>query len=722
MSTTTTSLRTIPPSETDPSASAITTPSSEPALLWRARSALREILRLITERADAETKVEAERKSNNTTADFEYEKARRGLIDKLVKLESEANQADEKRRRGVVDAALDGERNAKNEFAAASRKLATLFDAARDTARNEHAQAKTTAAANLDSGLKKAAKEHADQIRPIDDSARLADSYRQRLAFLAAENRKFGLNPAAPAPTRESYDRYSDLSDELFTRLSRMDPSLKLVEGLIIPKAMKGGREAWVFILVILPLVGIVVALGVDDSGIGIGAAAVAGAALAFALRTWLVKLSKSQLESRYLPLMQNLADADGLTAHARALLDDRVKEARKRVATQRDEELKRAEENFRKAFVAAESQRDERLRKINEVYATRMVEVQTAQQRDMRSAIDDHDRRIAELRAQAETNLPRLEEKYKALKAKLAANYETAWRTMADRWRNGIQTAAAELDLVNGEVNSYCPAWNDPAWTERSLPRAVPPVVRFGQCPLELAALPHGIAADARLMEGLPTVFTFPALLAFPAAANLLIETPAEGRGAALAVLQASMFRLLTSLPPGQVRFTIVDPIGIGRNFGAFMHLADYDTSLVGNQVWTDPRQIDEQLADLAAHMETVTQKYLRNEYATIEEYNAVAEEVAEPYRVLVVADFPTKFDEKSAARVAAIAAGGVPCGVLTLVAVDLSRALPAPFRLDDLRPHCAHLTVEQRPGEARVGRRRFWPASALARPAPIA
>ncbi len=694
MSTSTTSLQTIPPSETDPSASAITTPSSEPAVLWRARCALREILRLIAERAELESKVEAERKSNNTTADSEYEKARRALIDRLVKLESEVNQADEKRRRGVVDAAMDGERNAKNEFAAASRKLATMFDFARDTARNEHAQAKTAAAANLDSGLKKAAKEHADQIRPIDDSARLADNYRQRLAFLAAENRKFGLNPAAPAPTRESYDRYSDLSDELFTRLSRMDPSLKLLEGLIIPKAMKGAREAWVFILVILPLVGIAIALGVDDTGIGIGAAAVAGAALAFALRTWLVKLSKSQLESRYLPLMQNLADADGLTAHVRSLLEGRVKEARKRVATQRDEELKRAEEDFRKAFVTAESQRDERLRKINEVYATRIVEVQTGQQRDMRSAIDDHDRRISEIRAQADTNLPRLDEKFKVLKAKLAAGYETAWRTMADRWRDGIRAAAAELDLVNREVNGYCPAWNDPAWSERSLPRAVPPVVRFGISPLELADLPHGIAADARLMEGLPTSFTFPALLAFPAAANLLIETPAEGRGAALAVLQASMFRLLTSLPPGQVRFTIVDPIGIGRNFGAFMHLADYDASLVGNQVWTDARQIDERLADLASHMETVTQKYLRNEYATIEEYNAVAEEVAEPYRVLVVADFPTKFDEKSAARLAAIAAGGVPCGVLTLVAVDLSRALPAPFRLDELRPHCAHLT----------------------------
>src|SRR6478735_8659784 len=135
----------------------------------------------------------------------------------------------------------------------------------------------------------------------------------------------------------------------------------------------------------------------------------------------------------------------------------------------------------------------------------------------------------------------------------------------------------------------------------------------------------------------------------------------PGEGRAAALALLQASMFRLLTSLPPGQVRFTIIDPIGIGRLFGAFMHLADFDGALVNNQVWTDPRQIEERLAELAAHMEMVTQKYLRNEYATLEEYNAVAGEVAEPYRVLIVADFPGKFDEKLTARIASIAAGGV-------------------------------------------------------------
>src|SRR5206468_7529918 len=134
--------------------------------------------------------------------------------------------------------------------------------------------------------------------------------------------------------------------------------------------------------------------------------------------------------------------------------------------------------------------------------------------------------------------------------------------------------------------------------------------------------------------------------------------------------------------------------PVGFGRNFGAFMHLADFDEALVTTQVWTDPRQIEERLAELAAHMEKVTQRYLRNEYATIEEYNAVAGEVAEPYRVLVVADFPANFDEKAAVRLASIAAAGLSCGVITLVAVDRDKPLPAGIEIDDLRANAVTMS----------------------------
>src|SRR3712207_7526397 len=61
---------------------------------------------------------------------------------------------------------------------------------------------------------------------------------------------------------------------------------------------------------------------------------------------------------------------------------------------------------------------------------------------------------------------------------------------------------------------------------------------------------------------------------------------------------------------------------------------------------------QIEHRLADLTDHIASVIQKYLRNQYKTIEDYNRAAGEVAEPYRVLVVANFPANFTPEAAKR----------------------------------------------------------------------
>ena len=663
----------------------------EPEILRRERAVLREVLRLVAERVAAEARVEAARSRGDEKADSEYARARQALRDKIEQLDREARAADELRRRSIVEAAMRGESEAKQEFATASRRLAQEFDRHRESARNEHARARAEASAAFDAAQLKVAKEHGEAIRPVDDLARLADSHRSRLASIAADNPKVRLDSESPPASREDLTRFDDPLDELFHRLSRMEAPLKLIEGLIIPKLMQGAREAWVYIVVAGGLIGMGLLAGGGAAGIGGGIAA--GAAAAVLLRIWLLKLSKQQLERLYIPLMHALADADNLAGFCRGRVDASSHERRKAVALRRDEDLKKAEVNHTRVVRSGEESRDERLRKINEVYALRMTEVQTTQQRELRDAITAHDRLMADLKAQAEDKAVKLDEKYATLKAQVRTRHETSWKAMAESWFQGMRCATEEVDAIEREASSYGPRWDDPAWNSRILPRALPPVMRFGDVMLNLQDLPDGIPADSRLMEGLRSRFTFPALRPFPTAANLLIEHPPEGRAEAMAVLQASMLRLLTSLPPGLVRFTIVDPIGIGRAFGAFMHLADFDPMMVTNQVWTDPRQIEERLADLAVHMETVTQKYLRNEYATLEEYNAVAGELAEPYRVLVIADFPAKIDEKAAARLAAIAAGGLPCGVLVMVAADLSRPLPSEFSLDDLRPYCERL-----------------------------
>jgi DNA segregation ATPase FtsK/SpoIIIE, S-DNA-T family len=375
------------------------------------------------------------------------------------------------------------------------------------------------------------------------------------------------------------------------------------------------------------------------------------------------------------------------------SLAEARRDAERTRVALRRDEEFLKAKQTQTKTIATGEAQRDERLREINSVLSQKIHEIQSAQKSALAEVVEDYERRSADIRNQNEIASKRLEEKYNTIKEKVQSRHEASWGDMEKRWKEGVAGVTTALDGVNSEVQSYGPRWDDPTWANRTFSRNVPPILRFGEVRIDLNGLPGGIPTAESLREGIPTGFTFPALLPFPDRANLLIEAPREGRAVAIETLQSAMLRLLTSLPPGLVRFTIVDPVGIGRSFGAFMHLADFDDALVSRQVWTDPRQIDERLTELAAHMEKVTQKYLRNEYATIGEYNTVAGEVAEPYRVLVIADFPDSFDEKSATRLAGIVARGVPCGVLTLIAVDPTRALPDGIALDDLRQNAVNL-----------------------------
>jgi hypothetical protein len=129
------------------------------------------------------------------------------------------------------------------------------------------------------------------------------------------------------------------------------------------------------------------------------------------------------------------------------------------------------------------------------------------------------------------------------------------------------------------------------------------------------------------------------------------------------------------------------MDPVGLGQSFAGFMHLADEMELLVTDRIWTDVRHIEQRLSDLTEHMETVIQKYLRNEYPSIEAYNEQAGEIAEPYRFLVMADFPVNVSDQSAKRFASILQSGARCGVHVLMLRDLRAALPPGLDLDDLR-----------------------------------
>jgi hypothetical protein len=236
----------------------------------------------------------------------------------------------------------------------------------------------------------------------------------------------------------------------------------------------------------------------------------------------------------------------------------------------------------------------------------------------------------------------------------------------------------------------------------------AAPGVVElpFGTLTVDLHTLAGDLAAEQ--LAPLPdTTLALPAFLPFPRRGGVLLHACNQGRAAAVQGLQALMLRFLTAVPPGKVRFTILDPVGLGDNFAAFMHLADHDELLVSSRIWTEPEHIEKQLADLTGHMETVIQKYLRSQFSSIEEYNEAAGEVAEPYRVLVVANFPVNFTADAARRLVSIVQSGASCGVYAFISADIRQALPHGFQLDDLEQQCLNLVWREagaEPGTWRV------------------
>src|SRR5207237_9571109 len=120
------------------------------------------------------------------------------------------------------------------------------------------------------------------------------------------------------------------------------------------------------------------------------------------------------------------------------------------------------------------------------------------------------------------------------------------------------------------------------------------PAGIRFGDLTVSLDAITDAVPTDPRLAPPAELAGSVPAFLPFSDRCSVLLRCRDEGRAAGVSALQAMMLRFLTGLPPGKVRFTIVDPVSLGDNFAAFMHLAAHDEKLVASKFWTMPRKFD--------------------------------------------------------------------------------------------------------------------------------
>lgn len=248
---------------------------------------------------------------------------------------------------------------------------------------------------------------------------------------------------------------------------------------------------------------------------------------------------------------------------------------------------------------------------------------------------------------------------------------------------RDTVARAEQELKRVAAGAGLWAAPWDDPRWADYRPAAEPPPVVRFGSLTIT------GPATNA--------VLETPALIPFTAGQSIVFRTSRDGKADAVAAVQSLALRLLALVPPGKLKILLIDPMGLGENLAMFMNLAQKPTEmpeLVGDKVWTERHDIERRLADLTSHMEMVFQTYLRGHYESMEQYNHEAGEVAEPYRLVVVMDFPANFSEDAAKRLVSIVSKGSRCGVYAVVLVDTDQPLPHGFNLADLEA-MAHVVM---------------------------
>jgi hypothetical protein len=666
---------------------------TEPQLISRQREALHELYRLIEERSQTAPRIEQEFQARNQAIDREFEGDCQQVIDHFES-EKQASQEEFQTSQDRIGKRFSRERNSQDqELKQTSEQIGVHFEAESLKARNTFQEARAASIAAFDESRRTAEKEQDDaQTQLSARVSRRQEIERQTIELLGQwrQDPEHDTLPPAGRPDRKYKDAFRQLDDCLETA----EAQLEELKSLRLPKFFKGWRPASLFVVLVLVIAGpACFARGTDYFVMGLtggsAAALIIGAGACF----WLHWVARNQIDKVYLPLLRTLVEADEVSNKALEQTSDAYQRKTSAFKKLHDKELGTASEKLELRRETMDKEREQKLSEAREKFERERDGSIYRRDAELRQAHEKYQRLRTEIFQHYENDSHQIHQRHYRGMTQSKEQYESEWQALVEKWRQGLGRFAETAQDVIREAKALFPDWNSPAGSNWRPPQSVPPVIRFGEYVVDLAQLPNGLPAEERLKPVSPVRFALPALLPFPSRSSLIIKTNADGRAAAVEVLQAVMLRYLTAIPPGKVRFTIIDPAGLGENFAAFMHLADYDEALINSRIWTETAHIEQRLTDLSSHMEDVIQKYLRNQYKTIEEYNAHAGEVAEPYRLPVVANFPANFTSEAARRLLSIVSSGARCGVYALASVDLTVEIPFGFQLSELEQYAATL-----------------------------
>ena len=396
--------------------------------------------------------------------------------------------------------------------------------------------------------------------------------------------------------------------------------------------------------------------------------------------------------------------------------------------------------QEFRTCVSAARRVREYELKKAERKRLAEEKDLKETRQRELANAEDNFGPRLKEIERLCKKDIGKEEKRFTAVKEKLSAkleedanNIQTTFNTAIStlekektdtlhaiesehsatlqaiedkrskiiaglkiNWDNTFHSFTSDLQKQREQAQKLYACWSDTDWNSWTPPTEPLDRIPLGNFTADLRTIGGAIPIDEQLQLPQPPLETLPLCMTLPRDSSLLVSTSGKLRDQSIEIIQNSVVRVLTAVPPGKAKFTLIDPVGLGETYAGILHLADYEESQLLDRAWTEVRHIEQQLTNLTQHMETVIQKYLRNEFDSIDDYNEQAGEIAEPYRFLVIADFPTNFTENSIRRLSSIITSGAKCGVHVLMHRDMGQPLPQGIDEDTLNRFAMKLMEE--------------------------
>lgn len=663
--------------------------------LWvdRQRHAWRKFLEAVEKRAATEAEVRSGGMQRDLEVDQEYQ-------DALAQFEtdSQASVAQMEKKRDDTLEALRGKyaaaiTKAKADYQAAKQKAVDDYNSQKAGLESEFKESRWTIGTIREADAKNSQDQLSQQQQEASNQVGKIEAQRKQ-AIETLRTWKLEVDDKAPAPTPpKSTDPWQDLQ-------SQVDASLATHEAMKnyrLPVHIIGSRPfmymaaAWVVFSAIVG--GVMFGMGFDVMPTMVGLLIVPAIVLPVGLVMRQVLLGKMEDKAEELWLQMEQALANAKVAKHNAI------EVAKKEWAVRGKEIKAQHDRAIAELTARVTATQEEYRKMRDAttvavqkkYEPFLKKIAEERETKLQQGAAFFVKQLADLQVSLTNRKKAIVDRCNTLKGQNVDRNSREWAELKEFWTNAWNEFETEAKNIESEFRRYyTPDWTFP--NVNDLPLGLP----IGRLKFAEEDIPNLMPEDEQLVRPDLDSIYFPALLSFPEKSSLLLETEEEGRKMGVHALEAMLQRIWLGLPPGRARCTIIDPVGRGENFAASMHLGDSDANLVNSKIWTEIQQIEQVLTDLTGTMETILQKFLRNQYSSLKEYNEQADEVAEPFRFLVIANFPVNFSPDAAQRVISLATSGARCGIYTFILCDMRYPMPHGIKLEDLEKACTTLVYQ--------------------------